>query len=115
MIVEAEQMKAKLDAPQGRLPPSYQQMAYSDLVDDEFFHITCHVDYNIRNKTEQGLYVDVEKLLVKGKLFTKPGADNRMGLFTKDGVMYFVPTLERDTKNTNVRHWEQAPLHVKTA
>ena len=107
MIVEAEQMKAKLDAPQG-IPQAF----YSAYVDDEFFHITCHIDPNLHTKIEQGGYVELEKLLVKDRPFMKPGGvENRMGLFTKDGVTYFAPTLQRDTKISNVKRWEQA-FHV---
>ena len=38
MVVDTEAMKAKLDGPQGR-----NLVCYSGAVDDEFFHITCHV------------------------------------------------------------------------
>ena len=53
-------------------------------------------------------FVELEKLLVKDCPFTKPGTDNRMGLFTHDGVAYFTPTIEKDTKISNIRRWEQA-------
>ena len=103
MLVETEQNKARLD-----LPPGTNMINYSDVVDDEFFHITCHVDPAIKSKIEQGQFVELEKLLTKNKPFTKAGSDSRMGLFTKDGLTYFAPTIEKDIKITNVRRWEQA-------
>ena len=71
---------------------------------------TSHVmsKIGLREKIEAGRFVDLEKLLVKDRPFTKPGADNRMGLFTCNGVAYFAPTSDRDTKINNIRHWEQA-------
>ena len=33
------------------------------LVDDDFFHITCHVEPGMKEKIEKGEYVDLEKLL----------------------------------------------------
>ena len=107
-------MKAKWDPPQGR--DLCVPVRYSDMVDDEFFHITCHVDSSLREKIEEGKFVELEKLLIKDRPFTKAGsaADNRMGLFTKDGVAYFAPAGECDAKINNVCQWEQA-FRVYTA
>ena len=42
--------------------------------------------------------MDLERLLVKDQPFSKnsAAADQRMGLFIKDGMTYFAPTVERD-------------------
>ena len=109
MIVEAEQMKARLEIPQG-IP----HCSYTDQMDDEFFHITCHVEAGLRSKIERGEYVDLEKLLLKDKPFARAAPDSRMGLFTKDGVTYFAPAGDREVKISNVRKWEQA-FRVYTA
>ena len=103
MIIEAEHMKVKLEAPQG-----VGLINYSDQVDDKFFHITYHVDFALRTKIEQKHFVELEKLLIKDRPFMKAGTDNSMGLCTKDGVTYFAPMFERETKITNIRKWEQA-------
>ena len=104
LIVEAEQMKVKLDtSPQG-IP----QIEYPSNIDDEFFHITCHIDQGLRSKIEQGQFVELEKLLVKDRPFMKQGANNRMGLFTREGVTFFARVQDRDVKITNIRCWEQA-------
>ena len=31
--------------------------------DDDFFHVTCHLDVQLKNKIVQGEFVDLEKLL----------------------------------------------------
>ena len=105
IIVQAEQMKATLNPQQGK---TYR--AYSDLVDDEFFHIMCHVKDTLKGKIEAGQFVDLEKLLIKDRPFSSCGvSDNqRMGLFNKDGLTYFAPAGEREGKITNIHKWEQA-------
>ena len=106
MIVNSERMKAKLDAPKGM---GISLGNHSEQIDDKFFHITCHVDPALKIKIEQGQFVELEKLLLKDRPFTKSGAsDHRMGLFNKDGVTYFAPTFERESKISNVRRWDQA-------
>ena len=35
----------------------------SGLTDDDFFHLTCHIDANLKTKIEKGQYVDLDKLL----------------------------------------------------
>ena len=93
IIAEADHMKARVQPPKGNNPIGL--VAYPDSVDDEFFHITCHVDPGLKSKIKAGQFVDLEKLLVKDHPFTKPGsADGRLGLFTKDGVTYFAPATD---------------------
>ena len=102
LILEAEQMKAKLEVPQGM-----SNVYHTDQMDDNFFHITCHVDDALKAKIEKGLFVELEKLLVKDRPFGRQSSanDNRMGLFTKDRMTYFAPTMDRDVKISNVRKW----------
>ena len=48
-IIKAKQQKAVVDPAQG-----WSQERYSDMVDDEFFHITCHVDQALKTKIVAG-------------------------------------------------------------
>ena len=73
--------------------------------DDEFFHITCHVDPNMKAKIGKGEYVDLKKLLPKDRM--RGNDDQTLTLVNKDGHTYFVPT-ESGSKITNIRWWEQA-------
>ena len=73
--------------------------------DDEFFHLTCHLDPVLKSKIELGEFVELEKLLPKEKL--DRANEGRMELVNKDGYSYFVP-YNKETKITNVCKWEQA-------
>ena len=71
-------------------------------VDDQFFHVTCHIEDSLREKIQQGEFVDLEKLLPKhsrGSL-----NDNKMDLIYKDGHSYFV-LAQNDNKINGVRRW----------
>ena len=35
--------------------------------DDDFFHVACHVDPQLKAKIKKGEYVELDKLLPKGK------------------------------------------------
>ena len=76
------------------------------LEDDEFFHITCHVDPVLRAKIERGEFVELEKLLTKEK-FKSRSDEGRLEFYNKDGHTYLAP-VNRKGKITNIRRWEQA-------
>ena len=92
LVIEAEQNRALLEAPRGN-----ELNRYSDLVADEFFHISCHVDPGLRQKIEAGQFVELEKLLTKDHPSNRT-SDGRLGLFTKDGLTYFAPASGRETR-----------------
>ena len=76
--------------------------------DNEFFHITCHIDLTLRQKIERGEFVDLEKLLPKDNSRCITSDESRMELVHSEGATYFVPASERDRKINSVRRWEQA-------
>ena len=57
------------------------------ITDDEFFHLTCHVDANLRLRIQRGQFVELDKLLVKDKFKSFGSASNgqRMELVSKGG------------------------------
>ena len=61
-VLEAERFRAKVQSPgkDTNLVQPYRS-------DDEFFHLTCHIDEGMVKKIEAGSYVDLEKLLPKEK------------------------------------------------
>ena len=76
-IVDAENFRAAIQEP-GR---NMQMLDYnvngdctnilnigSGVSDDDFFHLTCHIDPNLIHKIEKGEFVELEKLLPKDKL-----------------------------------------------
>ena len=110
IVINSEKFKASIYPPPGteidldEIIKKFKQ-AFSESNDDEFFHITCHVDRNLRLKIEKGEFVDLEKLLPKEK--KRFGDNNVMELVNQNGNTYFMPA-ERKGKITNIRKWEQA-------
>ena len=78
----------------------------SGVSDDDFFHLTCHIEPSLIHKIEKGEFVELEKLLPKSGNF-KNSDDNRLELVQRDGGTYLVPA-NRDNKIMGIRHWEQA-------
>ena len=104
MILDAERYKAVINNPPGM--PILQSMQGSNNFvnagiatasnvghireDDEFFHVTCHLDDTLRNKIEHGDYVELEKLLPRQRGWASSngeGAD-KLDLIFKDGKTY---------------------------
>ena len=77
------------------------------ITDDEFFHLTCHVDPNLKQKIERGEFVDLEKLLVRNQFKNGNAQGQRMELVSRGGETFIMP-VDRDNKITNVRRWQQA-------
>ena len=76
--------------------------------DDDFFHLTCHIEPSLRAKIERGEYVDLEKLL-PNKTRSKYSEDTRLEWLHRDGGTFLVPaTSDRENKINGIRHWDQA-------
>ena len=120
-ILEAEHFKAAINTPPGmntksgtfamahEMTNQNSQLQGESVigidVDDQFFHITCHVDQNLRTKIQKGEYVDLEKLLPKSK-FNRTN-DNKLDLVYRDGHPFFIPA-NTESKINGIRRWEQA-------
>ena len=50
--------------------------------DDDFFHLTCHIEPSLIHKIEKGEFVELEKLLPKDKI--SEGDYNRLEWVHKD-------------------------------
>ena len=91
----------------GMVPPNVSGIQQG-ITDDEFFHLTCHVDANLKLKIQRGEFVELEKLLNKDKFRNSGGFGQRMELVSRGGETFIMPAADRESKITNVRHWEQA-------
>ena len=100
IIVQMEQFRANISAPKGR-------NLMTEDNDDDFFHITCHVDPNLTVKIQNGEFIELDKLLPKER-GANLSDDNRLELVTREGMTYFAPAQDRTTKITGLRKWEQA-------
>ena len=64
--------------------------------DDDFFHVSCHVDSVLKGKIQRGEFVEPEKLLPQNRRFNSN--ESRMELVFRDGKSFFVPAAP-DNKN----------------
>ena len=128
IIMQVEQFKATLAAPTGKLPyetiknkfvtetglapiDSEIQMLRNVNNDDEFFHVTCHIDNALKAKIERGDCIELDKLLPKDRPMGNRGDDehpNRLELVNMDGHQYIAPYHEKTIKINGIRRWDQA-------
>ena len=83
-------------------------MRYLESEDDEFFHTTCHIDDSLKERIEKGKFVELEKLIQKKILQYDYKEEGRMQLVNRDGVSYFIPTIDKETRIDGIKKWEQA-------
>ena len=122
-IIEAEKFKATISAPptgnvmvplnksfgedhNNFIAPSLALAAWKLDADDSFFHITCHIDPNLREKIEKGEFIKLDKLLPKDK-FSKNYEDQKVELVNREGSTFFV-AVGRYDKINGIKKWEQA-------
>ena len=107
LILEAERYKASVNNPSGMFATAASNNELNANVtaldDDEFFHVTCHIEESLRNKIERGQFVELEKLLPKNRT----SEDTEMKLVFREGKSYFVP-VQGPTRINSVRKWEQS-------
>ena len=85
-----------------------QPQTSQGLSDDDFFHLTCHIDPNLREKIEKGEFVDLEKLLPKDKILKRFSDKTRLEWVNRDGGTFLVPASDRDHKINGICRWDQA-------
>ena len=106
MIIGAEKFWAAINKPSGE---ENMVVFPKPTIDDEFFHLTCHVELNLISKIERGDFVELERLLPKDPSQLGGNGDHRMELVNRDGFSYFVPVSDRELgKISGVHKWEQA-------
>ena len=115
-ILDAEKYKAVLAEPPGAYFAGGRNVCEQEMnkigvvdagiSDDDFFHLTCHVDANLIGKIERGEFVDLEKLLPKDR--KRKSDKNRMEWVHSDGNTFLAPITDRSSKITSFRRWEQA-------
>ena len=80
------------------------------LTDDDFFHLTCHIDQTLQQKIEKGCYVDLDKLLPKERQLDSTQQFNnetKLEWVQSGGSTYLVPA-KRLSRINCFRRWEQA-------
>ena len=61
----------------------------SGVSDDDFFHLTCHIEPSLIHKIENGEFVELEKLLPKDKFHYNE--ENRLEWVQRQGGTFLVP------------------------
>ena len=77
-------------------------------VDQDFLVVGNHVDKQIRNRIENGEFMDFSRLLPRDRLVVEE--DNRLEIVNRNGRTYFIPAVDNDSIGaiTNFSRWEQA-------
>ena len=112
-ILEAEQFKASVQPPKGN-GHSTDLNTFGDFMrfladnqDDDFFHLTCHLEEALKSKIEKGEFVDLDRLLPKTRTQVLQDGQSLQQFINRDGSTYWAPP-SKDSRITNVRRWEQA-------
>ena len=125
-ILEAEKFRAEVEKPPGMnsiltvnssseviSPINRRPIGNEGLTDDDFFHVTCHVDHNLRAKIENGDFVDLDKFLPKDNMFHGNAVvhnQTKLEWVQSEGSTYLVPAKSNSRINC-FRRWEQA-FHI---
>ena len=109
-MLDGEKHRATVEQPTGNLNSQFVQTQIIPAIgqgvsDDDFFHLTCHLDPNLIHKIENGEFIELEKLLPKDKI--SKNEENRLEWVQREGGTYLVPA-HKDQKITSFRKWEQA-------
>ena len=113
-ILDAEKFKATINTPKSKWDSNILKMqeelfkaarALDD--DDEFFHSTCHVDAQMKQKIAKGLFVDLNKIVPKQLLFAHSITEGGLRLVNNNGVVEFKLS-ESESKITGIRSWDKA-------
>ena len=101
MVLDAEKYRAIIESrPPGR--------HYTESSDDDFFHLTCHIDQSVKDKICRGEFVELERLIQKDRFKRPSGGGDKLELVHRDGSTFFQASNMNENKITNVRKWEQA-------
>ena len=80
------------------------------LSDDDFFHLTCHIDTSLHTKIEKGEFVDLDRLIPKDRFsqFDKnTETGNPLQWIQNESGTFLVPS-KRTSRINSFRRWEQA-------
>ena len=104
-VLEAEKFRTQVEQPGNDNMNAIFNIG-SGVSDDDFFHLTCHIEPNLIHKIEKGEFIELKKLLPKDKL-GKGNDDNRLKWVQGDDGTFLVP-VKRDGRINSFRRWEQA-------
>ena len=98
-----------MEQPNGRFANAVDSINQEIIDDDDFVHVSCHVEKTNMELIEKGQFVELPK--IKPKITRVDGSThNRIEIVNRDGQAYLVQGEPGDSGNkiSNVRQWEQA-------
>ena len=102
IILNVEQFRATVNKSKGK---DDQNVSDNGLSDKNFFHVTCHIDPQLKNRIEKGEFIELDKLLPKTQ---SQSSEGKMELVSRNGSTFFVPSEGNTNKINGIRQWEQA-------
>ena len=74
----------------------------TNLTDDDFFHLICHIDVALKQKIEKGDYVDLDKLLPRDKANPNitHGDYEKLEWVQSEGSSFLVPAKRQSRINS---------------
>ena len=107
----AEDRSSQYNSPSVIVQNENRQLVGSGVSDDDFFHLTCHIDTALKSKIEKGEYVDLDRLLPKENNFfsgrVNYSNETKLEWVQSEGSTYLV--LAKNASKINCfRQWEQA-------
>ena len=111
-IVEAEKYKAEIEIPKGKeiyitRDDANEIMRKLSDEDDEFLHITCHVDQAIIDKVENKQFVNLDPFLPKIDAHNYQD-EQKLDMVNRGGQVFWIPHTNRKQKVNNLQTWDQA-------
>ena len=116
VIREAEQSKARMIDVTGTSIENFDfsrfnnNLMHSVLVDENFLFVAAHIEESLRQRIENGEYVDFARLLPRDRVMDEQ--DNRMEWVHQDGRTFLAPITDRSRGSSSAinsfARWEQA-------
>ena len=112
--MEAEKVKGNLASAKGKSPDSFEEtvkqlyhLRKTEDNDDDFFHVTCHIEQNLKEKIENGEFIELERLLSRDASY-RLHEEKRVELVSKGGSTFFAPVQDRESQISGIKRWDQA-------
>ena len=82
------------------------ELTRSLMADENFLLVVAHVDDQLKQRIEDGEYIDFNRLIPRDRVFQEE--DNHLEMFSKDDHTYWAPARERSNGISSFQCWEQA-------
>ena len=106
-VIEAEKYKANIEIPKGKDNQNINQCPRVEDTDDEFIHITCHVDQGLIDKVEDKQFVELDPFVPKMDLHNFD-PEQKLEMVQRGGDVFWRPHIDKKQKITNLHTWDQA-------